>query len=61
MWDKRREKPRMHKKLDSLWTGPYKIISEAGLNSFNLATLEGERIKLPVNVSLLKLYFPDGT
>jgi hypothetical protein len=47
----------MHKKFDSLWTGPYKIVSEAGHNSFNLATLGGEKIKLPVNVIHLKLYF----
>jgi hypothetical protein len=45
LWDKRKEKPGMHKKFDSLWTGPYKIVGEAGLNSFNLATLEGERIR----------------
>jgi hypothetical protein len=38
----KKEKPGMHKKFDSLWTGPYRIVSEAGLNSFNLATLEGE-------------------
>jgi hypothetical protein len=40
----------MHKKFDSLWTGPYQIMSKAGLNSFNLATLEGEKLKLPVNM-----------
>jgi hypothetical protein len=41
LWDKRREKPGMHKKLDGLWTGPYKIMSPAGTNSFNLGTMEG--------------------
>jgi hypothetical protein len=25
LWDKRREKPRMHQKFDTLWLGPYKI------------------------------------
>jgi hypothetical protein len=46
VWDKRKEKPGMHKKFDSLWTGPYRIVSEVGLNSFNLATLEGEKLSL---------------
>jgi hypothetical protein len=49
----------MHKNFDSLWTGPYKIVGEEGFNSFNLATLEGERIRIPVNSIHLKLYFPD--
>jgi hypothetical protein len=29
LWDKRRQKPGMHKKLDRLWIGPYKIMSQA--------------------------------
>jgi hypothetical protein len=58
LWDKRREKPGMHKKLDGLWTGPYKIVGQAGTNSFNLTTLEGEALKLPVNAIHLKPYFP---
>jgi hypothetical protein len=41
LWDKRREKPGMHKKLDGLWIGPYKIISPTGTNYFNLGTMEG--------------------
>ena len=58
LWDKRREKPGMHKKLDGLWTGPYKIMGQAGTNSFNLTTLEGEALKLPVNAIHIKHYFP---
>jgi hypothetical protein len=61
LWDKRKEKPRMHKKFDSLWNGPYKIVSEAGHNAFNLATLGGEKIKLLMNAIHLRLYFPGGT
>jgi hypothetical protein len=61
MWDKRNEKPGMHKKFDSLWTERYQIESEAGVNSFNLATLEGEKLLLPINKYLLKPYFPEGT
>jgi hypothetical protein len=58
LWDKRREKPGMHKKLDGLWTGPYKIMSPAGTNSFNLGTMEGEALKLPVNAIHIKHYHP---
>jgi hypothetical protein len=61
MWDKRKEKPGMHKKFDSLWIGPYRIESEVGTNSFILATLEGEKLSLPINEYLLKPYFPEGT
>jgi hypothetical protein len=51
----------MHKKLDSLWTGPYRIVSKDGVNSFNLNTIEGERLSLPVKKIFLKTYFSDGT
>jgi transposase InsO family protein len=61
LWDKRREKPGMHKKFDSLWGGPYKIMSCAGTNSFNLETMEGEVLKLPVNALHIKRYYPPGT
>jgi transposase InsO family protein len=39
LWDTRREKPGMHKKLDGLWVGTYKFMSHAGTNSFNLGTV----------------------
>jgi hypothetical protein len=58
LWDKRREKPDMHKKLDGLWTGPYKVMIQAGTNSFNLSRLEGEALKLPMNVIHIRCYFP---
>jgi hypothetical protein len=61
LWDKRREKPCMHKKFDSLWGGPYKIISCAGTNSFNLETMEGEVLKMLVNALHIKHYYPPGT
>ena len=57
LWDKRREKPGMHKKLDGLWIGPYNIMSQEGTNSFNLTTLEGEALKLPMNAIHIKRYF----
>ena len=58
LWDKGREKPGMHKKLDGLWTGPYKIMSLAGTNSFNLGTLEGEALNFLVNTIHIKNYYP---
>jgi hypothetical protein len=61
MWDKIREKHGIHQKFDSLWLGPYTIEEISGLESFYLSTLEGRRIPLPVNGSLLKHYFPYGT
>jgi hypothetical protein len=57
MWDKRREKPGMHQKFDSLWLGPYQIKERSGVDSFYLATAEGRRMPLPFNGSLLKPYF----
>jgi hypothetical protein len=61
MWDKRKEKPEMHKKFDSLWTRPYRIESEVGVNSFNLAMPKVQKQTLSVNEYLLKPYFPEGT
>ena len=52
-----REKPGKHGKFDNLWTGPYLLHSIAGTNSFNLGHIDGERLPLPVNGQLLKLFF----
>jgi hypothetical protein len=49
MWDKRKEKPRMHKKFDSIWLGPYQIEKKSGINSFYFITPEGEKLPLHVN------------
>jgi hypothetical protein len=51
----------MHEKFDNLWIGPYLIESEAGNKSFILATLEGQKLPLPINGYLLKPYFQEGT
>jgi hypothetical protein len=51
----------MHKKFDSSWTGPYKIISHASTNSFNLGTMEGEALKIPVNALHMKRNYPPTT
>jgi transposase InsO family protein len=57
LWDKRHEKPGKHEKFDSLWTGPYIIQDVAGPNSFYLSRMDGEKLTLPVNGQLLKLFF----
>jgi hypothetical protein len=57
LWDKRKENPGSHDKFDSLWAGPYIIQDVAGKNSFVLSRLDGERLPLPVNGQLLKLFF----
>jgi len=61
VWDKRKEKPGMHKKFNRLWIGPYRIEGKYSTNSFILATPEGEKLPLPVNGYLLKPYFLEGT
>ena len=61
LWDKKREKPGMHKKFDNLWGGPYKIMSYAGTYSFNLETMEGEALKLSVHALHIKHYYPPAT
>jgi hypothetical protein len=61
LWDKIKENPGMHKKFDGLWIGPYKIMSEAGINSFNFSMVEGEALRIPVNAIHLKLYFLAAT
>jgi hypothetical protein len=61
MWDKRREKPGMHQKFDSLWLGPYKIEEISSPYSFYLSIIEGRRMRLPVNGSLLKNYYKGST
>ena len=57
LWDKRREKPGKHGKLDSLWRGPYIICDFVGTNSFILNTMEGERLNLPMNRQQLKMFY----
>jgi hypothetical protein len=61
LWDKRREKLGMRQKFDSLWLGPYKIAKVSGPDSFYSSTTKGRRMPLPLNGSLLKHYFQDGT
>ena len=57
MRDNINKKPGKHGKFYSLWLGPYIIESMAGPNSFYLSHLDGEKLPLPVNGQILKLFF----
>ena len=58
LWDKLKEKPDKHGKLEKIWMGPYRESSIAGKGSVYLETLDGDEFQLPVSVILLKHYFP---
>ena len=59
LWDKWRDKPGKHGKFGSLWMGPYIICEIAGTNSFYLNDIDGERLNLPINGLLLKMFFSE--
>jgi hypothetical protein len=50
----------MHGKFESLWLGPFKIHGKVGTNCFNQRHLNGEKLSLPMNGQILKLYYPNG-
>ena len=58
LWDKVKEKPGKHGKLEKIWMGPYRVSKIAGKGSIYLETLDGDELELPVNGLLLKHYFP---
>lgn len=39
----------MHKNLDNLWIGPYKVVDIVDINAYHIETLEGEPFSLQVN------------
>ena len=58
LWDKVKEKPGKHGKLEKIWMGPYRVSKIAGKGSIYLETLDGDEFELAVNGLLLKHYFP---
>jgi hypothetical protein len=50
----------MHGKFESLWLGPFKIHGKERVNYFHLSHLNGEKLPLPINGHILKLYYPSG-
>ena len=61
MWDTQKGEPTNAKGSKQSWLGPFKIRSCAGINSYNLETMEGEILKLPVNALHIKRYYPPNT
>ena len=58
LWDKNKEKPGNHGKLEKIWMGPYRVSRTVGKGSLWLETLDGEELEFLVNGLLLKHYFP---
>jgi hypothetical protein len=40
------------------WTGPYRVSSAVGNGAYHLSELDGTQIRVPVNGSRLKLFYP---
>lgn len=57
-WDEEKEKPRKHKKFDSLWSRPYVISKRIGPNAFEITRLDGHILPITVNGQHLKSYDP---
>ena len=56
-WDVDRAKPRRHSKFDAIWSGPYMAMKCKKNNAFQLASLDGEELQIPINGIYLKRCF----
>ena len=56
-WDANSEKLGRHSKFDTLWSGPYLIVSCKQANASQLSKPGGEVLPIPVNGIYLKPYF----
>jgi hypothetical protein len=56
MWDKRKGKPKYDQKDDNAWLGPYIIKKKSEKEKYYLTTLDGRKMPLPVDGSLLRPY-----
>ena len=45
-------------KFISNWLGPFVIIEDFGLENYKLADMDGVSFKEPINIMLLKCYYP---
>jgi hypothetical protein len=61
MWDRQREKPRNHGKLNSFSRRTLQVESIFHTNSLHLSHLDKEEIPFPMNGKDLKMYYHDGT
>ena len=53
-WDADRVKPGRHSKFDAIWSGPYMVTKCKDSNAFQLSSLDGEELQIPVNGIHLK-------
>ena len=58
LWDKNKEKPENHGKLEKIWLVPYQVSRVVGKWFVWLETLDGEELEFPCNGWILKHYFP---
>jgi hypothetical protein len=56
MWDKKKGKTKYDQKDESSWIGPYIIKKKSEKEKYYLTTLDGRKIPLPVDGSLLQPY-----
>ena len=49
LWDKQNEKKGSHRKFESLWRGPFKVVESVGPNVVKLAYLSGEVLPYTYN------------
>jgi hypothetical protein len=53
-WEARREDTSKHDKFDSIWSGPYRVLTSKGGNAFSLENLNGDILSATVNRQYLK-------
>jgi hypothetical protein len=56
MWDKRKGKPRYDQRNDNSWLGPYIVKKKSDKEKYYLTALDGRKMPLPVDGSLLQPY-----
>jgi len=56
MWHKRKGKPKYDRKNDILWLGPYIVKKKSEKESYYLSAMDGRKIPLPFDGSLLRTY-----
>ena len=56
MWDKNKGKPKYDQKDDNSWLGPYIIKKKHDKENFYLIALDGRKMPLPMDGSLLRPY-----
>lgn len=56
-WDELKSRSGKHTKFDSFWGGPFVILECKEHNAYQLSTMEGDILSIPVNGIHLKRYF----